>query len=233
MTVDIPADWIRAGLPWAWSPNTLGVPSVGVTWAELGEFGGNETLLPRFRREISNQPLDLGWAHGTQYTFESMGGPGEGAIGAETHKIVKTGRRAYDFYAIANTVEELDNMRPVLQRMVAAVGIADPGASAFNSVETSLNFLATLLRDSTGASSMPYLSEELKAGGIDQSSLLSLLGADTLYQSFNASWLENPASGQARVGVTLTFADSTSELVFTVQRDADDMWLITEIEPLD
>ena len=233
MTLDIPADWTRAGLQWAWSPNSLGTPGIGVTWTDLGQFGGDETLLPRYRREISNQPLDLGWAQGTQYTFELMGGPGEGPIGAETHKIVKTGRRAYDFYAIANTVEELENVRPILQRMVAAVGISDPGASAFNSVETSVNFLATLLRDASGASSLPYLSEDLRASVGDQSSLLALLGADTVYQSFNASWQENPAAGQARVAVTLNFADSTEKLVFVVQRDSNDLWLIADIVPLE
>lgn len=233
MVLDIPADWTRAGLQWAWSPNSLGTPGVGVSWTDLDQFGGDETLLPRYQRELSTRPIDLGWAQGSQYAFELMGGPGEGSIGAETHMIVQTDRRAYDFYAIANTVEELDSMRPILQRMVAAVGIADPGASAFNSVETSVNFLATLLRDASGASSLPYLSAELRAGRGDQSSLLSLLGEDGLFQSFTATWLENPAGGQARVAVTLHFAGATKELVFTVQRDSDDSWLITDIEPVD
>jgi hypothetical protein len=121
-------------------------------------------------------------------------------------------------------------MRPILQRMVAAVSINDREANAFNSVATSVNFLATLLRDGTGASSLPYLSEELKAKASDQTSILSLLGADTLFQSFNASWRENPAADQALVGVTLTYADSVEIVVFTVQRGSDDQWLITAIE---
>jgi len=229
MTLDIPADWQRAGLPWAWSPNSLGTPAIGVSWTDLGEFGGDETLLPRSVREISNRAIDLGWAQGTQYTFEVMGGPGEGPTGAESHIIVKTGQRAYDFYAIATEVEELDNMRPILQRMVAAVAITDPQASAFNSIETSTNFLATLLRDGTGSGSLPYLSDELRARVVDQSSLLSLLGSETLFQSFTVSWQKNPAAGQALVGVTLIYPDSTEELLFTVERDDNNLWHITEI----
>ena len=233
MTLEIPSEWTRASLGWAWSPNSLGVPAVGVSWAELGEYGGDETLLPRFRREISSLPIDLGWAQGTQYSFELMGGPGEGPLAAESHMVVKTGRRAYDFYAIASDIEELDSMRPILQRMVAAVSITDPDASAFNSVTTSVNFLASVLRDGTAVSSLPYLSEALRASTGDQSSFLSLLGVDSLFSSFNASWIDNPAPGQARVAVSMNFAGSTEEAVFTVERATDDSWLITDIKPVE
>jgi hypothetical protein len=109
------------------------------------------------------------------------------------------------------------------------VAITDPQASAFNSIETSTNFLATLLRDGTGSGSLPYLSDELRARVVDQSSLLSLLGSETLFQSFTVSWQKNPAAGQALVGVTLIYPDSTEELLFTVERDDNNLWHITEI----
>ena len=233
VTLDIPMDWTRASLDWAWSPNTLGIPNIGVKWADLGDFGGDESLLPRYRRELSTEPVDLGWAQGKQYNFELMGGVGETPMAAESHIIVQTGRRAYDFYATAAGTEELDDMQPILQRMVAAVAITDPAASAFNAVETSVKFLASMMRDATGASSLSFISEELRRSIADQSPLESLLGFDTMFHSFNARWLVNPAAGQAQVGVTLVFADSTEEMVFTVERDADDFWLVTAIEPFD
>lgn len=96
MTLVIPADWTRAGLQWAWSPKSLGTPGVAASWTDLSQFGGDVTLLPRQRRELSARPIDLGWAQGTQYTFELMGGSGEGPIGAETHMIVQTDQRVYD-----------------------------------------------------------------------------------------------------------------------------------------
>jgi hypothetical protein len=233
MNLDIPADWTQAGLQFAWSPDSLGSPAVGVNWVDLVDYAGDEAFLPRSRKAISSQPVDLGWAQGTQHAFEVIASSGEGEIAAETHIIVQTGHRAYDFYAAANTSEELENMRPILQRMVAAVTINDPSTNAYKSVETSVNFLATLLRDETGTSALPYLSEDLGAELGNRESVLPLLGVDALFESFSASWIDNTATGQARVGIILNFADATERVIFTVQRGVDDTWRVVEIEPVE
>jgi len=191
----------------------------------------DDALLPITRQDMSQQAINLGWSQGTQYTFQQLSDSGA-AINAETHILVRSDRRVYDFYAVADTVKALDDMRPVLQRMVAAVVIHDPEATAFNSIEVTTSFLATLIRDSSGASSLPYLSEEMLEGGANFQALLSFLAVNDVYRSFDATWLENTADGQAKVLVTLHFADDvTQQRLFTLQRDDEGTWHIIKIEP--
>ncbi|KAA3661005.1 MAG: hypothetical protein DWQ04_17740 [Chloroflexi bacterium] len=231
MTLDVPSEWIQAGQDWVWSPDDLGLPGVGVRWADLGDIENDDVLLPLNRQAISQQPISLGWSQGTQYTFQQIGDNGA-AINAETHILVRSDRRVYDFYAVADTVKALDAMRPVLQRMVAAVVIHDPEATAYNSIEVTTSFLATLIRDRSGASSLPYLSEEMLEGGADYQALLHLLAVSDVYRSFDATWLENTADGQAKVLVTLHFADDViQKRLFTLQGDDEGTWYIIKIEP--
>lgn len=209
----------------------MGTPGIGVNWVELDEYGGNETFLPGLRRVNNDRPIDLEWAQGTQHTLEVMASPDKESTAAETHMIVQSGRRVYDLYDTAPTIDDLNEIRPILQRIVAVVAVADPAANAFNSVETSVNFLASLLRDATGASVTPFVSEDLRSELCSSSSVLRLLGIEALFESFSASWIRNTGAGQARVGVTLNLVDTIEEVIFTLRRDAGGSWLIIDIEP--
>jgi hypothetical protein len=126
---DVPGTWQQAGQEWAWSPQDADGERVGLSWIDLQPpMEAEAALLPRPSQILGSQPVELAWASGRSFTVAVYGPVAAGreaqapVQSVQTHVLVvasgEGSRRAYDFYAAGPTVEALDTLQIVLDRML-------------------------------------------------------------------------------------------------------------------
>jgi hypothetical protein len=131
LSFEVPAGWQRLESGWAWtSPGqSQPRPSVGVNWVDLPPPQEVEAvLLPGPSQITGSEAVEVSWASGRSFTLAvyaaSEGGEGEQAPIAshETHVLFvltpEEGRLGIEFYAAAETAEQLSNLQTVLQHML-------------------------------------------------------------------------------------------------------------------
>jgi hypothetical protein len=92
-------------------------------------------MLPTSSQIIHSEPVELGWASGQSFTVEVYAPAAQGddtrapVQSVETHVIVVVSlgdtRRAFDFYAIGQTAEQLAILEPSLQHMLETSILTD------------------------------------------------------------------------------------------------------------
>jgi hypothetical protein len=141
LKLEVPASWQQLVPDWAWSPSEDGLPRVGVAWRSLRPPEEPEAvLLPSPSQVLASEPIDLGWASGRRVMLEVYGsGTGAGETQApvasvETHVLLVvqegTSRRAYDLYAAAGSVSDLEAVEPILQHLLDAANLDHESAAA-------------------------------------------------------------------------------------------------------
>ncbi|MBN2393489.1 MAG: hypothetical protein JXR84_22340 [Anaerolineae bacterium] len=133
LTVEVPESWEQRAPEWAWEPFGDQGQRVGVNWVDLQAPQEPEAaLLPDNAQILESEEVDLTWSTGRSFTLEvyapaAEGGDAKAPVAAvEQHLIVVMeqdgGRRAYDFYAVATTAEQLDVVMPVYHHLLGSIG---------------------------------------------------------------------------------------------------------------
>lgn len=141
LQVAVPETWVRLEPGWIWAPDAEADSRVGVAWADLQPPQEPEAaLLPENAQIVDSVLVDLAWGQGRQFLVEVYGeAPQEGdqqapVVSVETHVLVvvtqDSGRVAYDFFATAPTLEQLESIEPILHQMLASVTPASAPASS-------------------------------------------------------------------------------------------------------
>lgn len=100
------------------------------------------------------------------------------------------------------------------------------------SLRTSIGFLNSLIVDSSGNSSLPYLNEALHAEALAGPDDGVVLGIDASYEQFEVNWL-GPAGASSEVEVVLTYKGGGAQRVHLLSlRQSDDAWQITRVSGL-
>jgi len=129
LVFEVPACWQQLEPEWVWAPDSDNRLRLGVNWMDIQPPQEVEAaLLPTPSQVIHSEPVELGWASGRRFTVEvyapaTQGGDTRAPVqSVETHVIVVVSlegtRRAFDFYAIGQTVEQLATLEPTLQHML-------------------------------------------------------------------------------------------------------------------
>ncbi len=132
LTFDAPADWPQLEGEMAWMPEVGEAGDelrLAFNWMELEPPVELEAaMLPQRAQIIDSSPVDLGWTGGRRFTLEAYapeGGNGDAQSPVEsfqTHTLVTLEqgekRLGLDFYAVAPSAEALQEVEPLLQRML-------------------------------------------------------------------------------------------------------------------
>ena len=111
----MPDGWEQVAGENAWSPAGVDVPRVGVQSADLTEDWTPSSFLPTSGTVLSSQQVNVAGMQAMFYTVENSDGT------AETHAIMRSGEKAYDFYARAELLQDLRTIQPVLSDIVGSV----------------------------------------------------------------------------------------------------------------
>lgn len=129
MSLEVPAGWARVEDTWAPVPGEL--PRVGVRWVDLQPpMEADAALLPAPAQVLSAEPIELSWGRGRRIQLEVYGATPAGAggkaavVSVETHVLIVVqrgaARRGYDIYLAARDGEQLEQLRPVLDAILAS-----------------------------------------------------------------------------------------------------------------
>lgn len=118
LSFEIPEGWEQVSGENAWSPAGVDVPRVGVESADLTADWRPSSFLPEGAAVKSSQQVNVGGQQAMLYTVENSDGT------AETHAIMRSGEKAFDIYARAETLQELRTIEPVLNDIVGSVQLS-------------------------------------------------------------------------------------------------------------
>ncbi len=135
LSFEVPADWQQLDPETAWAPGPDSDHRLALNGVELEPPMEPEALmLPNDAQIIESQPIDLGWAKGRRFTLEvyaSAAQQGEEAAveSVQTHTLITIAqgekRLGLDFYTVAPSIEGLQELEPVLQRMLDTAQLAE------------------------------------------------------------------------------------------------------------
>lgn len=138
LTFEVPANWRQLGSGLAWAPGGEASPHLAFNWVELPPPNQIEAaMLPSPAQILSSEPVTLPWGEGRRFKVACYGSSatdeGEGQMEVEavhvhvlfTHS-GKNGRLGLDFYAVAESDEELARIEPVLQHLLDSAALAEP-----------------------------------------------------------------------------------------------------------
>ncbi|HWQ14759.1 MAG TPA: hypothetical protein VNL77_18315 [Roseiflexaceae bacterium] len=115
LSFQVPEGWEQVANENAWSPAGMDVPRIGVNSADLTADWTPSSFLPEGATVRSSQQLTLGGTQTMFYTVENTDGT------AETHAIMLSGQKAFDFYVRAESLQDLQTLQPVLNDIVGSV----------------------------------------------------------------------------------------------------------------
>lgn len=118
ISFQVPQGWEQVSGENAWSPAGVDVPRIGVESADLTADWRPSSFLPEGATIKSSQQVSLAGMQTMFYTIENSDGT------AETHAIMRSGEKAYDFYARAASLQELQTIQPVLNDIVGSVQLS-------------------------------------------------------------------------------------------------------------
>ena len=134
LVFESPAGWLRLEPEWAWAPDGANSLRIGVNWMDVQPPQEVEAaLLPTPSQVIHSVPVELDWASGRSFTVEVYAPAAQGddtrapVQSVETHVLIVVSlgdtRRAFDFYAIGQTAEQLAILGPSLQHMIYSAAL--------------------------------------------------------------------------------------------------------------
>lgn len=115
VSFQVPEGWEQVSGENAWSPAGVDVPRIGVNSADLTADWRPSSFLPEGATVKASQQATINGMQAMMYTVQNADGT------AETHAIVRSGEKAYDIYARAQTLQELNTIQPVLNDIVGSV----------------------------------------------------------------------------------------------------------------
>jgi hypothetical protein len=115
LSFQVPDGWEQVNGENAWSPAGVDTPRVGVESAEITPDWMPSSFLPEGATVRSTQSMMLPGGQAMFYTVENDDGT------AESHAIIRSGTTAYDFYARAESLQDLRTIEPVLNDIVGSV----------------------------------------------------------------------------------------------------------------
>jgi hypothetical protein len=118
LSFQIPEGWEQVNGENAWSPAGVDVPRVGVNSADLTADWRPSSFLPEGATVKSSQQTMVNGQQAMLYTVENSDGT------AETHAIIRSGEKAFDIYARAESLQELQTIQPVLNDIVGSVQLS-------------------------------------------------------------------------------------------------------------
>jgi hypothetical protein len=118
LSFQIPQGWEQVDGENAWSPAGVEVPRIGVESTDMTADWKPSSMLPQGATVRSSQQVTLGGVQAMFYTVENTDGT------AETHAIMRSSGKAYDFYARAESMQELQTIQPVLNDIVGSVQLS-------------------------------------------------------------------------------------------------------------
>jgi len=136
LAFEVPAGWLRLEPEWAWALNGANSLRLGINWMDVQPPQEVEAaMLPTPSQVIRSEPVELGWASGRSFTVEVYAPAVQGddtrapVQSVETHVLIVVSlgdtRRAFDFYAIGQTAEQLSILDPSLQHMLETSILTD------------------------------------------------------------------------------------------------------------
>lgn len=136
LVFEVPVGWQRLETEWAWSPDDANGLRIGVNWMDIQPPQEVEAaMLPAPSQVIHSEPVELGWGSGRRFTLEVYAPAAQGSDtqapvqSVETHVLVvvslRDTRRAFDFYAIGQTAEQLAILEPSLQHVLETSILTD------------------------------------------------------------------------------------------------------------
>ncbi|MFO7166722.1 MAG: hypothetical protein DIU80_001705 [Chloroflexota bacterium] len=114
LSFQVPEGWEQVSGENAWSPAGMDVPRIGVESAEVTPDWTASSFLPEGATVRSTQSVMLPSGQAMLYTIENTDGT------AESHAIIRSDTMAYDFYARAQSLQELRTIEPVLTDIVGS-----------------------------------------------------------------------------------------------------------------
>jgi hypothetical protein len=113
----VPEGWEAVGEENAWAPGGAQLPMIGVNSADMTPDWRPSSFLPEGAAVKSTQIVTLPSGQVSQYMVENSDGT------AETHSIMRSGDKAYDFYARTASFQELQTLQPLMDQVVGSVQI--------------------------------------------------------------------------------------------------------------
>ena len=120
VSFEIPKNWSALGEDKTeWSPHPNGIPLIGFKAEEIPPEWQPEQMLPQHQQALGPYTIDLGWEQGLLY-FMQLRDTQKKTEKFELHIIIPRmeAQFAYDFYASAPTLEQLNSIESVHQRFV-------------------------------------------------------------------------------------------------------------------
>lgn len=120
ISFEIPKNWTALGEDKTeWSPHPSGIPLIGFKAEEIPSEWQPVQMLPQHSQMLGPYTIDLGWEQGLLF-FMQLHDTQKKADKFELHIIIPRmeAQFAYDFYASAPTLEQLNSIESVHQRFV-------------------------------------------------------------------------------------------------------------------
>ena len=112
---------------------------------------------------------------------------------------------------------------------ISTIEPTEPPAGAGDPGEVVNEFLTSLLYDSSGSSSLPYLTARLRQEVAGGRSVLQLLGVDRVYNTYRYTIVnDGRRTGTATVEATLDYAAGPVTAIFTLVEEAG-IWRISQV----
>jgi hypothetical protein len=138
LVIEVPDGWFRLEQEWAWTPQEGSDVRLGVNWMDLQPpMEPEAVMLPAPSQTLHSEEVMLNWGQGRRFLLEvyapaTHGSDGKATVeSVETHvlAVVSRGgtRRAFDLYVRSSKLVDMEQLDPLLQRVLDTSILAGAG----------------------------------------------------------------------------------------------------------